>query len=104
MSGLNKHWVVMPCIPPTARQMAEVSFSSIDELCQRLDTELENEFAGNGKCTLVFNLDSSRNLTVEDFNTVCKKVSAYSAIESFAISVDNKVRSITIYNNEPCHE
>lgn len=57
MEGLNKHWVVMPCIPPTARQMAEVSFSSIDKLCQRLDTELENEFAGNGKCTLVFNLD-----------------------------------------------
>jgi uncharacterized protein YcgL (UPF0745 family) len=100
MDGLNKHWVVIPCIPPSARQMAEVSFSNIAELCQRLDTELKNEFAGNGKYTLVFNLDSSRNLTVEDFNTVCEKVSTHSAIESFGISVNNKVRSITIYNNE----
>jgi hypothetical protein len=86
---------------PAARQMAEVSFSSIAELCQRLDTELENEFAGNNKCTLVFNLDTCRNLTVEEFKTVCKKVSTHSAIESFGISVNNKVRSITIYNNEP---
>lgn len=96
MNGLKRQWLVIPCVLPTVGQLKKV-FSSVAELCQKLDAELDNEFAWNGECTLIFNLDGTRNLPVEDFNTVCKKVSTYFVIKSWGLSINNNNQSVELF-------